>query len=217
MTTPSQMITDYFQYGAKEIDYLSRKDKRMAELIKQAGEIRRPVIPDLFTALIHSIVGQQISTKAHTTVWGRLEEKVRSIDPESILAIPEDELQGIGLSHRKVCYIRSIAEQVLQKELDLGALAHQPDDEVVRVLTRLGGVGVWTAEMLLIHSLQRPNVLSYGDLGIRRGLMLLYHHRELPRVRFERYRRRYAPYGTVASIYLWALSSGEVSLAIPML
>ena len=84
------------------------------------------------------------------------------------------------------------------------------DAEVIQRLSALDEVGVWTAEMLLLHSLQRSDVLSFGDLGIHRGLRLLYHHREMPRARFERYRCRYSPYGSVASIYLWALATGEV-------
>lgn len=182
----------------------------MAELIERVGMVRRPVIPDLFEALVHSIVGQQISTKAHATVWARLQQRLGTVDAQSVLSLSPEQLRGLGLSYRKAGYIRSIAEKVRSGALDFHALSELSDAEVIQRLTALDGVGVWTAEMLLLHSLQRPDVLSFGDLGIHRGLRLLYHHREMPRARFERYRRRYSPHGSVASIYLWALAAGEV-------
>lgn len=109
--------------------------------------------------------------------------------------------------------IRRLAEAVLSGGLDLEAMRHVPDEEVIRRLARLDGIGVWTAEMLLIFSLCRPDVLSWGDLGIRRGMALLYGDRELTRERFERRRKRYAPYGSAASFYLWALAGVEETLA----
>lgn len=93
-------------------------------------------------------------------------------------------------------------------ELDVEALRALPDEAVCAELSRLPGVGVWTAEMLMTFSLQRPNVMSYGDLAIQRGLRMLYRHRAIDRDRFEKYRRRYAPYATVASLYLWAVAGG---------
>ena len=84
------------------------------------------------------------------------------------------------------------------------------DAEVCAKLSELDGIGVWTAEMLMLHSLQRPDVLSFGDLAVQRGLRMLYHHRKITRPLFEKYRRRYSPYGSVACIYLWAVSAGAV-------
>ena len=196
----------FFQYGRQETDYLKRKGKRMAELIERVGMVRRPVIPDLFEALVHSIVGQQISTKAHATVWARLQQRLGTVDALSVLSLSPE----LGAFLPKIAYIRSIAEKVWSGALDFHSLSELSDAEIIQRLIALDGVGVWTAEMLLLHSLQRSDVLSFGDLGIHRRLQLLYHHREMPRVRFERYRCRYSPYGSVASIYLWALAAGEV-------
>ena len=92
-------------------------------------------------------------------------------------------------------------------ELDLAALAALPDQGVIDCLTALNGIGVWTAEMLLIFCLRRPDVVSWGDLAIRRGMMRLYNLRTLSREQFERRRKQYAPYGSVASLYLWALAA----------
>ncbi|KPD94777.1 DNA-3-methyladenine glycosidase, partial [Yersinia pestis subsp. microtus bv. Caucasica] len=110
------------------------------------------------------------------------------------------------MTMRKAGYIKGAADAAINGSLDLSVIAQLPDNEVITQLSRLDGVGVWTAEMLLISSLSRPDIVSWGDLAIRRGMMNLYRHKTLPRERFERYRRRYTPYGTTASLYLWALS-----------
>ena len=84
------------------------------------------------------------------------------------------------------------------------------DAEVCNRLSALDGIGIWTAEMMMLHSLQRPDILSFGDLAMQRGLRMLYHHRKITRKLFEKYRRRYSPYGSVASLYLWAVSGGAI-------
>ena len=84
------------------------------------------------------------------------------------------------------------------------------DEDAIRALSSLKGIGVWTAEMILLFCLQRPDIFSYDDLAIRRGLRMVYHHREIDRERFEKYRRRFSPYGSVASLYLWAVAGGEI-------
>jgi DNA-3-methyladenine glycosylase II len=110
------------------------------------------------------------------------------------------------MSMRKAGYIRGIGEAVASGRLDLDVLREFPDNEVITRLLALNGVGVWTAEMLLIFSMERPDVLSWGDLAIRRGMMRLYGRDTLDREVFERYRKRYSPYGSIASLYLWEIS-----------
>ena len=108
-------------------------------------------------------------------------------------------------------YIKGAAKRVLAGELDLDAIAALPDDEVRRELSGLPGIGAWTAEMLMTFSLQRPDIMSFGDLAIQRGLRMLHHHRRITPELFAKYRRRYSPYGTVASLYLWEIAGGAVS------
>lgn len=199
---------EIFQYGQKEIEYLKKKDKRLAEAIDRIGMLERPVIPDLFSALVNSIVAQQISMKAADTVWGRLLERVGEITPENIAAHSAEEIQKCGITMKKAIYIKNIADTVIRGDLDIAALSELPDDEVARRLSALNGVGVWTAEMMMIFSMCRPDIVSWSDLAIRRGMMLLYHHRKLDKAKFERYKKRYSPYGTVASLYLWEISAG---------
>ncbi|HPT77977.1 MAG TPA: DNA-3-methyladenine glycosylase 2 family protein [Candidatus Atribacteria bacterium] len=199
---------DIFKYGQKEMDYLRKKDKRLAEAIDRIGFIERRIIPDLFACLVNSIIGQQISIKAADTIWKRLQEIAGEITVESILALSPEELKACGITMRKVFYIRDAAEKIRDGRFDIGALYDLPDDEVCKRLASLNGVGAWTAEMLMINSMQRPDIVSWNDLGIRRGMMMLYHHKKLDRAMFEKYRRRYSPYGSVASFYLWKVAVG---------
>ena len=116
----------------------------------------------------------------------------------------------MGMSLRKAKYILGFARRVQSDEFDLEAVRRMDDGQAIAALTSLRGVGVWTAEMILLFCLQRSDVLSYDDLAIRRGLRMLYRHKSLDRERFERYRRRYSPCGSVASLYLWAVACGAI-------
>lgn len=203
-------MEEYFNYGDKEIEYLKRRDKRLGEVIDRIGPIRRRVVPDLFAALVHSIVGQQISTKAQESIWRKIVGKFGDITPDNILAVTPDELQSVGISYRKVEYIRSAAEKIRSGEFDITALTTMSDAEVCERLASLRGIGVWSAEMLMLFSMQRPDILSFGDLALHRGLRMIYHHRKIDRRLFEKYRRRFTPYGSVASLYLWAVAGGAI-------
>ena len=200
----------YFKYGEKEISYLKNKDKKLAEVIEKVGLIERETDPELFSALVHHIVGQQISTKAQATIWERIKNSFGSITPERVLNASMDEIRSFGISLRKVEYIKDFAEKVHTGEFDIEAAEKMEDDELIKYLTTLKGVGVWTAEMILLFCLQRPNVFSFDDLAIQRGLRMVYHHRKIDRKLFEKYRRRFSPYCSVASLYLWAVSNGAI-------
>lgn len=155
----------YFEYGEAEVAYLAARDPRLGEAMAVIGRIEREVHPDLFAALVNCIVGQQIATKAQTTIWNRMLERFGEVTPEAMAACSDDELQQVGISFRKVGYIKGAAARVLSGEVDLEGLAELSDDEVCRTLSALPGIGVWTAEMLMTFSMQRPNILSWGDLA----------------------------------------------------
>lgn len=182
----------------------------MAEVIDKIGVVRRRVIPDVFAALVHSIVGQQISTKAHESIWRKVQERVGEVSPKNILAISPELLQSVGISFRKVEYIRDAARRFESGEFDVLSFDSMSDEQVIEKLTQLKGVGVWSAEMLMLFSMQRPDVLSFGDLAILRGLRMIYHHRRIDRRLFEKYRRRFSPCNSVASLYLWAVAGGAI-------
>lgn len=203
-------MENFFQYGETEIAYLKQADKRLAEIIDRIGKVERRVIPDLFAALVHSIVGQQISTKAHETIWGRIENALGKVTPEAIDRLSMEELQGFGITFKKAAYIRNATRKVMDGTFDIQALYTMDDNEVCTRLSELDGIGVWSAEMLMLFSMQRPNILSFGDLAIQRGLRMVYHHRKITRELFEKYRRRFSPYNSVASLYLWAVAGGAI-------
>jgi 3-methyladenine DNA glycosylase/8-oxoguanine DNA glycosylase len=195
-----------FACGPTELDYLRRRDTKLGKAIDEIGPICREVIPDPFTGLVHTVVSQQISARAAAAIWGRLREQFGEIRPATVAAASIEDLRRAGLSARKAGYIRGIAAAVAGGDLDLEGLRVLPDEEVIRRLVALPGIGRWSAEMYLIFSLQRPDVVSWGDLAIRRGIMNLYGLPTLSRDQFEEYRRRYSPYGSVASLYLWAVA-----------
>lgn len=203
----SRIEIKWLAYGDREIEYLKQADPELGKAIERIGRLEREVIPDLFTALVNAIIGQLISVKAAQTVWYRMQQKFGVITPEKLASHTPDDIQSCGMSMKKAVCIHTIAQSIATGEWGIEALRDLPDEEVIRQLSGLNGIGRWTAEMLLIHSMERPDVVSWGDIAIRRGMMRLYNLQELPRQSFEEYRRRYSPYGTVASIYLWALSS----------
>lgn len=201
--------TQYFVYEEYEINYLKTKDPVLGAAMNLIGEIKRPIIPDLFMALLNSIVGQQISTKALATIWERMQINFAPLTPEHLVTIPTETLQTCGISFRKATYIKEIAEEVQEKRLDLTSLCTMSDHEICKRLCQVNGIGVWTAEMLMTFSMQRKNVMSWGDLAIHRGLRMLYHHRKITPALFAKYKRRYAPFATIACLYLWAIASGK--------
>ena len=200
----------YFEYGEAELSYLRKKDKRLGEVIDRVGRVYRTVDTDLFSSVVHHIVGQQISTKAQATVWQRLRDALGSVSAETVLAAGVPQLQSLGMTFRKAEYITDFAEKVHGGEFDIYAVEHMSDEDAIRELSSLKGIGVWTAEMILLFCLQRPDIFSFDDLAIQRGLRMVYHHRKIDRKLFEKYRRRFHPYCSVASLYLWAVSGGAI-------
>lgn len=200
----------YFAYGETELSYLRQRDRRLCAVIDRVGHIDRAVDPDLFSSVVHHIIGQQISTKAQATIWCRCQDALGSINAETILAAGVPTLQGLGMTFRKAEYITDFAEKVHTGAFDLDAVARMRDADAIRELSSLKGIGVWTAEMILLFCLQRPDIFSYDDLAIQRGLRMVYHHREIDRERFGKYRRRFSPYCSTASLYLWAVAGGAI-------
>lgn len=202
----------HFEYGEKEISYLKSKDVRLAEVIDKLGFVEREVDTDLFSAVVHHIIGQQISTKAQATIWQRMQDALGQVNAETILSAGVSNLQALGISFRKAEYISDFARKVHTGEFDIEAVGQMSDADAISALSSLKGIGVWTAEMILLFCMQRPDIFSYDDLAIQRGLRMVYHHRRIDRKLFEKYRRRFrfSPYCSVASLYLWAVSGGAI-------
>lgn len=137
---------------------------------------------------------------------------IGEISPKNIRNIKLEEIQKCGMSTRKAKYIKEAAEASVKEIINFENLYKLNDKNFIKEITKLKGVGIWTAEMLLIHSLERENILSYSDLGIRRGIEKLYAMEDISKKEFENFKEKYTPYGTVASIYLWEISKEDYKL-----
>jgi DNA-3-methyladenine glycosylase II len=190
---------------------LRRADPVLRRLIDERGPIdprtdRRRSRPDAFEALARAIVGQQLSTKAARSIWERVVAALRDgkPSPEAILAADEEDLRGAGLSASKVAYLRDLALSVDSGDLDLHRISDLPDEDVVANLVEVKGIGRWTAEMFLIFHLGRADVVSTGDLGIRRAVQVAYGLDALPGpTDLERIAEPWRPHRTLACLYLW--------------
>jgi DNA-3-methyladenine glycosylase II len=201
--------------GSKARAALAAADPAMAALIERVGEIdlktrlrrrseERP--PDAYGALLRAIVGQQLSTKAARTIYLRVCDLFGGTtpSPEQLLEASEEDLRGCGLSGRKVEYVRDLASHVLSGELELDRLGDLSDEEAIEEIVAVRGLGQWTAEMFLIFHLERPDVLSGGDLGIRKAVQIEYGLKEMPTPqRVLEIGEPWRPHRSLASLYLW--------------
>ncbi|HYQ79809.1 MAG TPA: DNA-3-methyladenine glycosylase [Solirubrobacterales bacterium] len=201
--------------SAKARKALAASDPTMAALIERVGKIdlatrlarrkeERP--PDAYGALLRAIVGQQLSTKAARTIYLRVVDLFGGATPtpEQLLEAPEEDLRACGLSGRKTEYVRDLATHVLSGELELERLEVLGDEEVIEEIVAVRGLGRWTAEMFLLFHLQRPDVLSGGDLGIRKAIQVEYGLEEMPTpTRAIEIGERWRPHRSLASLYLW--------------
>ena len=201
--------------GSKARKALATADPAMAGLIERVGEIdlktrlrrrseERPA--DAYGALLRAIVGQQLSTKAARTIYGRVCDLFGGTtpSPEQLLEASEKDLRACGLSGRKVEYIRDLAAHVLSGELELDRLGELSDEEAIEEIVAVRGLGQWTAEMFLIFHLERPDVLSGGDLGIRKAVQIEYGLEEMPTPqRVLEIGEPWRPHRSLASLYLW--------------
>jgi DNA-3-methyladenine glycosylase II len=193
-------------------EHLRAADPVLKPLIDQIGidglgDPRAGRPQDHYGALVRSIVGQQLSTKAARSIYTRLTERFggRTPTPDEVLADDPDELRAAaGLSHAKVRYLRSLAEHVLDGSLELEKLDALGDEEIITELTAVKGIGAWSAHMFLMFHLLRPDILPVGDLGIRRAVMLAYGLDALPdAATMQRIAEPWRPYRTLACRYLW--------------
>ena len=201
---------------AKGVAHLRKTDPVMRKLIEEHGKprpARRSERGDHYGALVRSIVGQQLSTKAARSIYGRLTDRFggRPPTPDEVLADDPEELRGAaGLSRAKVSFLRSLAEHVQGGDLDLDAMDALSDEDVIAELIAVKGLGQWSADMFLMFHLERPDVLPVGDLGIRRAVQQAYGLEELPGpTELERIAEPWRPHRTLASRYLWASLDNE--------
>lgn len=187
------------------IAHLRAADPVLAAIIDRIGpyDMRHP--DPSFESLARSIVFQQLNGKAASTIFGRLQDRAGTpLTPEGILKLRRATLRKIGLSQQKASYIRDLAQRTASGDLDFAQLPSLPDADVIALLTQTRGVGVWTAQMFLMFSLERPDILPTLDFGIRTAMMQHYRLRKLPKPpRMEQIARSWRPWRTIACWYLW--------------
>jgi DNA-3-methyladenine glycosylase II len=196
----------------KALSTLRDGDPVMARLIEEHGALVRRELKDertgdAYGALLRSIVGQQLSTKAAATIYGRMLELFggHAPTPRQLLEVDPERIRSAGLSRPKIAYLRDLAEHVEEGRLDLEHLPELPDEEVTAQLTDIKGLGQWTADMFLMFHLGRPDILPVGDQGIRRAVMVEYRLRKLPDPkRMQKIAKPWRPYRTLACLYLWS-------------
>lgn len=182
-----------------------KKDPVISQLIEKLDEPIPAQEVNLYLDILDSIVSQQLSVKAAATIFKRFIALFSSPvpSPQEILQKSDEELRSAGLSYQKIKYIKSLAQAIQDKSLDLEKLKSLSDEEVIVELTKIKGIGRWTAEMILIFSLQRQDVFSVGDLGLRTAVATLYNVNREDLKTIEEISKSWSPYRSLASRYLW--------------
>jgi len=210
--------------ATRQLAALKASDPKMARLIDATEPVdtkawrRARPLGDPFSVLVYSIIGQQISGFAARAIAGRLTDRFggRMPSPTELLALDPVELKSVGLSSRKVEYVRSLAEHIISGELQVDHLDKLSDDEVRAQITASRGLGRWTADMFLLINLERPDVLPIGDLGIRSAVQRLYKLDHLPTPgEVDAIGEKWRPNRSLASLYLWASTRAAVKPAKP--
>lgn len=202
-------------FGAmrEALNHLRDADPVLSQLIEKAGPYRIQYRSPGFSTLVRSIIAQQVSGKAARTVYARLAQAAKPLSAASIARLSDQQLRAAGLSGQKAGYIRDLAEKTLRREIRFRPLALLPDAEVIATLTKVRGVGVWTAQMFLIFALRRPDVLPTADLGIRTAMRNAYGLADLPTpLEMEAIARPWRPWASVACWYLWRSLGGPAEL-----
>jgi DNA-3-methyladenine glycosylase II len=195
------------------IRHLSHAGPVISGLIERIGPLHLSQTDDYFSTLVESICAQQLSSKVADTIIGRIRalagNKAR-IEAEDILSIPDQALRDAGLSWGKVSYVKDLAQKVAGGEVHLANIATMDDEEIIKELTLVKGIGRWTAEMFLMFSLARPDVFAVGDYGLQVALKRLYNLPDLPKpIPMRELAEPWRPYRSYASLYLWRVLSGD--------
>lgn len=198
------MLSLHYDLDNEKVKYLINTDEKLGKLIRYINKTELIIEEDGFKCIVKYIIGQQISDKARETIWQRVCAIWKNITPEKILEIEDNELRRVGLSKRKINYIKILASAVISKDINFCDFKELTNEEIIKKLTALKGIGQWTAEMYLIFSLGRENVLSKGDGTIRRTIQWMYDLEKLPSSEILlKYFSSWTQYATIVSSYLW--------------
>lgn len=191
----------YYWNQAKK--FLSKKDTKLGKIINKYDGclVSRN---DPFYSLCRSIIGQQISVKSADSTWLKFEKIIKKIKPVNLIKLSNAKLAYIGLSRQKILYLKIIAKEFLNKTLDIKNLQKMSDDEAIKNLVRIKGIGIWTAQMFLIFNLNRPNIFPFSDIGLIKAISNNYKKKyPLKKNELDYFKNKWHPYSTVATWYMW--------------
>lgn len=199
------MLSLHYDLDNEKVKYLISTDEKLGKLIRYINKTELILEEDGFKCIVKYIIGQQISDKARETIWQRVCSAFKNeVTPEKIIEINDNELRKVGLSERKVNYIKILASAVISEDINFYDFKKLTNEEIIKKLTALKGIGQWTAEMYLIFSLGRENVFSKGDGTIRRTIQWMYDLEKLPSPEILiKYFSSWTQYATIVSSYLW--------------
>ncbi len=193
-----------YRSNSKEAKYLIEKDQNLKHLFSIRDEIIVNIDDDYFVSLVGTIVAQQLSGKVARTIFNRLSHLFADlITAEKILAMPEENLRDVGLSFQKIKYVKSLSECFINHMIDLDNLDKMSDDDIIEMLVKIKGIGVWSAQMFLLFSLGREDVFSALDLGLRNAVKIIYNNQDLTQLEIENISEKWIPYRSIVSHYLW--------------
>ena len=189
----------------KAVAHLKKSDPVLSAIIRRIGPCCMEFGPPEFHSLAEAIIYQQLNGKAAITIFKRFAALAgEPLTPEGILKLSDEQMRSVGLSKQKSSYLKDMAERAARGELDFTRLPKMSDDEVIKHLTQVKGVGVWTAHMFLMFTLRRPNVLPTGDFGVQMAIKMHYKKRKLPKPeQMEKIAKPWEPYRSIACWYLW--------------
>ena len=208
---PGGQMDTVFNLSCLEVRTLMRQDSTLAQLIQRVGSCAIQFRDNRFESLTHVIIGQQLSTRAAQSIYQRVQALCKDVSPEAILSLTPAALKDAGLSRAKIQSITGLSQAVLEGSLVLEELDSLADSHIIQELSKIKGIGPWTAEMFLIFSMRRPNVLSFKDRGIQRSIAWLFDMPSCSKSLLQKCQEQWTPYNSVASFFLWsAIDQGLV-------
>jgi len=190
----------------KEATKFLKKDPKLAKIIKQVGDYNVKITKNRYQSLVEAIIAQQLSGSAAESILKKFKKLFNSKFPKpfEVIKTPDSKIRSTGLSKMKILYIKDLSKKIQSKQLNMRKISTKSDEYIIEHLTDVKGIGRWTAEMFLIFSLGRLDVLPVGDLGLKKGIQLMYSLKELPNEKeIEQIAESWKPYRTVATWYLW--------------
>lgn len=193
-----------YSLQSKEVKYLIEKNPELLQLFQRKDEVIVNIDDDYFVSLVGTIVAQQLSSKVVQVIYGRLMNLFDlKINAQKIMSIPDESLRNIGLSYQKIKYLKSLSQCYIDKTIDFTQIEEMSNDEVIEMLVKIKGIGVWSAQMFLMFSLGREDVFSVLDLGLRNGAKKFFNQPDLTQEEILSISENWKPYRSIVSHYLW--------------